>query len=200
MITFECYNNVRAVHLPPRETCDFMTKKCKAHCGYRVNRFEEDVFEELKIESASNIKLKIRDELREYKCKMLSWFATGDCPEDMTDKITTIIDWLAEEGFIQCGFTRNKRLWENLLPLNNVTLGLTVEDHNKAKRMSDRGLISVPDYDSWTVTLYKEGSSIYNCGGGFGTTCGEGFVITKASEVYPEDCGQCYDNSRGCFN
>lgn len=193
MITFDCYDNVRAIYF----RCDFVTKKCRANCGYKVNKFEEDVF---KIESASNIKLRIRDELRKYDCKILHWFATGDCPEDMTGKITSIMDWLSEEGFVQCGFTRNKKLWENVSPLRNIQLALTTESHKKAEKLSEDGLTSVPDYDSYTIRLYKKGKPIYSCGALFGTMCGENFVITQTSEVYPEDCGQCYDNDRGCFN
>ncbi len=206
MITFDCYNNVRAIHLPPGAaniggSCDFMTKACKENCGYRINRLELDVYRNFMNMSPLTLALGIRKELNHYDCRILTWFATGDCPEMLTDKIAFIIDWLAEEGFVQCGFTRNTVLWERLLPLANVTLGLTVEDHKEAEIVSEKGLVAVPDYASWTVTLYKKAKAYFNCGGGWGISCGANFVTINASaeEIYPEDCGQCYDNKRGCF-
>jgi hypothetical protein len=204
VVTFECYTNVRAIYLPPGRSldggsCDFMTEECALNCGYKKNKLEELNLEVFRECSPLQLGLEIRKELKEYDCKILSWFATGDCPYDLTDKVYSIMDWLADEGFIQCGFTRNVELWERLLPLKDITLGLTVEDEEWAKRISKKGLVSVPDYNTWTVTLYKDTKPYFNCGGGFGTTCGENFVITKAEEIYPEDCGKCYERKRGCF-
>ncbi len=185
--------------MPPRESCDFMTMECADNCGYQVNEFEMAVLKKFLLDSASNIKLKIRDELRQHDCKIVTWFATGDCLDTLTDKTTEIMDWLSEEGFIQCGFTRNKQLWANTLTMNNVELGLTVEDEKTAEMTSKRGLVAVPDYTSWTVKLYKGGRGYFSCGGGFSGGCGAGF-FTINGEIYPEDCGMCHDNSRGCFS
>lgn len=205
-ITFDCYENVRAVHFPPGlpedgGSCEFTTKRCREECNYKINSFEKQVFADMTHEREIDLKVKIRYELDRFNCRILSWFATGDCPKSMTDKITSIMDWLSEEGYIQCGFTRNQQLWANILTMNNVRLGLTVEDHEKAEKLSKRGLVSVPNYDEWTTDIYVKGSRIFNCGGGFGTTCGEGYVIEDApiEKVYSEDCGHCYKGNRGCF-
>ncbi len=206
-ITFDCYNNVRAIHFPPGEinsggSCDFTTKACRKHCGYKINQFELETYRTFMSMSPLSIALEIRDELQRYDCRMLSWFATGDCPEILTDKIAFIFDFLQEEGFIQCGFTRNQVLWERLLPLADIALGLTVENHRAAVLLSAKGLVAVPDYASWTVTLYKKAKAFFNCGGGYGIGgCGANFVTINASteEIYPEDCGLCHANKRGCF-
>ncbi len=199
MITFECYNNVRAIHFPPRQTCDFMTAKCRKHCGYKANAFEYNVFKSFKDIDAQYLIDMIAAELQITKCNILTWFATGDCPKVMTEKISIIMTALEASGFIQCGFTRNRVLWDFSQWLPNARLGLTVEDEATAIKLSEEGLISLPDYDSWSITLFQKRKAMYNCGGGFGTTCGEAFVIPKAEEVYPEDCGQCYTAKRGCF-
>jgi hypothetical protein len=176
-----------------------MTAKCKKHCSYKVNAFETKVFDCFGVWGKQELADTIKSELQTTGCDILTWFATGDCPEAMTGKITVIMALIEEAGFIQCGFTRNRKLWKWSQNLPNTRLGLTVESKVKAIKLSEEGLISLPDYDSWTITLFQRGKAKYNCGGGFGATCGEAFVIPMAEEVYPEDCGQCYTAKRGCF-
>jgi hypothetical protein len=176
-----------------------MTRKCKVHCGFKVNQFEIDALASLNRFRHEVLVKRIGAELKKENCNILTWFAVGDCPESLTGKITSVMAGLSLNGVVQCGFTRNETLWKHSHFFDNVTLGLTVENEKRAIELSEEGLVSVPDYSSWTITLYKKMKPIYNCGGGFGTTCGENFVITKAEEIHPEDCGKCYEGKRGCF-
>ncbi len=199
MITIGCHENVRAIHLPPGATnsggsCDYMTKACKEYCVCQINQYELDVYNTLINVDAKEIAIRIRTEMIDTDCNILSWFATGDCPETLTGKISNIIYMLSKEGCIQCGFTRNSVLWERLLPLANTKIALTVEDPVEALSMSRLGMVGMPYYKQGVVEIMSRKRRRL-------TFCGENFVVIKGEkeEVYPEDCGNCHKERIGCF-
>ncbi len=176
-----------------------MTKKCQVHCALKPNRIQKETCDYIKNHEATVSTLKIEKELRETECDMLTWFSAGDCPKSMTEKVASIMKGLSTAGITQCGFTRNKKLWIKSQEMNNIKLCLTVENKERARKLCKDGLVSVPNYQEWTVSIYHRKERIAGCGGGF--TCGGDYVITEADsrEIFPEDCGLCNQFSRGCF-
>ena len=51
-------------------------------------------------------------ELEELGMEHFHWFASGDCMKKDEEQIKKIMFRLNQMQFIQCGFTRNRDLWE----------------------------------------------------------------------------------------
>lgn len=174
-------------------TCDFMTPQCAKECRLEQNVFQKSTYEKFKQMNVADIARTIKEEARGH---IIEWFVTGDCPADLTEKISQVMLLLHGDRFSQHGFTRNKTLWQLVSP-HYVRLFLTVEDKEDARVLP--GLVTVPQYESWRSELFFDGESLYACGGGT-MTCGSGFVEDIAEEnIYPEDCVLCCENQRGCY-
>ncbi len=194
------YSRDFAVYFPPGKlkdggSCEFMTPKCEKSCGLMANSYEKRVFFAFRNHTVKLLSSEILKQLNDEGHNQFHWFAAGDCPKILTDKILQVINILADKGIIQNGFTRNIKLWKACLKIKNTRIALTVESRRNAKQMSAHGLVSLPDYKSEYTYIYIQGSKVTMCGGGI--TCGSGFV--EDDEVYPEDCTLCCEDSRGCF-
>ncbi len=140
--------------------------------------------------------------MEELQVKILSWFAFGDCLNKDISKISEIMKLLNEQKVIQNGFTRNKKLYSQLLFVGVKNVVLTVETVKDLKTvdMGDRvGLYGVPDYKTGDVELYYgKSESVFKSGG----SCGSGsYTHTfdgKKIEI-ASNCFACYKRKLGCF-
>jgi len=144
---------------------------------------------------------KIIKEMDELQMKVLSWFASGDCLDKDIDKFYQIMILLDEEGIVQNGFTRNWRLYQQIIEdevIGHIVLTLeSLSQRDNPLGDSLSGLWAVPDYEKGMVRLYngKLGNKSY---GG----CGSNDVITKfdGKEVkITANCTGCYYKRLGCF-
>jgi len=191
-------------------TCQFATETClKKCCANKPGEGQKIGFEK-KFETYSNflkyspnkIVKQILSELKDADCKILSWFASGDCPSFLTKKFYDIICGLDKNGIIQTGFTRNKDLWNWCKNINNENCRvlLTVENSNN---IASIGLYSVPNYDLGCFDIYVMDSKkktyhrTNGCGGGYYT---EHIYESKIDRSHLlGDCTHCYENNIGCF-
>lgn len=191
------------IYFPPKNTvsgtCDFATKYCLDECKLTTNANIERVLYYIENYPVEVIVRKIINELVDERNKILYWFASGDCPERLTDKIIKIIKRLNGLGVIQVGFTRNRRLWNAFLTFSGIRIALTIEDNEEARSFSKRGLVSSPDYETWRTRIYYNRHLTGLCGGGW-------FVLeeTAANERHlsnaePNDCSICHEKNSGCF-
>ncbi len=198
-------------------SCEFTTRKCRKRCWYDEfsTAVEKDVLKAFKETSASDLLRQLTDEVVETNVWHLQWFASGDCPVDMTTKIAWLIQQLStiEPDMYQCGFTRNRPLWRMLPPTGKVRFVLTVESMRSAKAMCEEGIVGIPDYDIGFVNLYQgmekvaastEEKRIRHCGG-----CGGAWystvTVTRYKEIpkehlFPANCMDCQRCKRGCFS
>ena len=102
-------------------TCEFATNECLKNCIAIKNKKEcigytskENIYQFFQNENVTNICIQLCLELDRNNCNIIAWFASGDCPSYMTDKIVKIIEKLQERKIVQCGFTRNINLWEKI--------------------------------------------------------------------------------------
>lgn len=179
-------------------TCDFATKTCLDCCPQEDNiklRYTYKYFLERKPEIISK---RIQKELLEQGCVVLYWFESGDCPRKMTNHIYKIQSILANEGIVQLGFTRNQDLWRLANTLKNMRMVLTVENKVLAKKLSEDGLVGVPNYKTQYVSIYRDVFEIIACSQSWTLpTCGA--WLSEANEIYESWCCECLRNKRGCF-
>jgi hypothetical protein len=135
------FANVMGLYFPVGKlqdggTCEFATKTCLKECIALKNGTPENIIgykskEEIYhffIENEAEIIVKqIIIELIESKCKILNWFASGDCPKDLTQKIFEIIKSLNKSGIVQNGFTRNIQLIKRINKLEKNKTILSFE-------------------------------------------------------------------------
>ena len=196
-------------------SCEFATEKCLRLCYARGVGGGNSVFSSI---------LKFFEENTEGVCAStlaaqakvfpyspendtIGWFATGDCPSQLTKKIFWIIRQLDLFGFNQVGFTRNRRLWamvwekkRNSGYLNKTVLNLTVENPGKEElnRLLETGSVAVPDYRSTMVTIHTRARE--PVGGRYG--CGATLYKTydESEEWRPAVCSICSRENTGCFS
>lgn len=179
-------------------TCEFATERCLKECAALKNAFDETIVgHEAKVatykfmisHSVLDVCQQIIKEMRELGCKILYWFASGDCLRRHTDKIGRIMKHLSIEGIIQCGFTRNKKVWYTAENIPLARIALTVEA-NQRKPRNERGIIAVPDYQSGEVKLYQNRTHLGSCGAGF----------QRRRLQISTGCDSCYQQRVGCFS
>ncbi len=182
-------------------TCQFATARCIKACGLETNKAVDDVYKFFQSKPVGIICEQILKDLYYFPRKVLYWFASGDCPSKLEDKIILIMKALLTQGISQNGFTRNKSLWEKALKLNKIRLALTIESKEEALKIKTKGLIAVPNWACWKADIYewvKKEKKTYHHGG-----CGGGWYTYKTKEgrekVSVEDCGICHDKKIGCF-
>jgi len=198
-------HGVAAIFFPVGEidkggTCEFATKKCLKMCVALKNATDENIVgyeTKLKVfEFITKMPLflicnQIIEDLSQISSKLLYWFASGDCMGKHVKNISAIMEHLSLEGVIQCGFTRNKKLWKRTQKIQNVNIALTIEKlEDVSKTGFTSGLISIPDYKTGKINLYMNNIFRGSCGG----------YNTKLVEiVYKNDCKECYEMKKGCF-
>lgn len=180
---------------PPEGTCEFATKTCLKECGDREpnSLLEHKAYGLFCKLSCDELVSRLMAEVQTAQNKVLSWFPeSGDCPRRLVSKIINVIKGLSVP---QNGFTRNKKLWELSQSIPNVRMVLTVESEDVVCRYKEKGLVGIPNYYERRVKIVKADKT-WLCGGGH--TCGCGNVEDEAN-VSEEDCGLCWQLSRGCY-
>jgi hypothetical protein len=203
-------------------TCEFSTDVCKEKCCAISHKkigankkFKEGSLKYFKDNDADTIASQIHKELNESSSVILkpkflvSWFASGDCPSYLIDKIHQIILNIRNRGIIQNGMTRNKDLWNKikdfedgrfLLTKEKTSSNLTVEDFKD----DEEGLYSIPNYDSGTIDIVKYVNHTIRisrgCGGGYYTDHIIKNQYIKSKEKYLDlNCRKCFEKRIGCF-
>lgn len=199
-------------------TCEFATEKCLKECCAKrggkdivSNSVKKEVYKFFLDNNVKVIASHIEQEMEENNCTILSWFASGDCPSFMTDKIASIINSL---NFIQTGISRNHALI-NKIPVKDdlrflLTKEKTPKDYNNNldymenyNQPNTKIIYAVPNYKLITFDIFYFKDTLKRftdgCGGGYYT---EHFITKKKSENnhYLEmNCKKCYENKTGCF-
>ena len=180
-------------------TCEFASKKCLLACNaIRCNNFNEIVGHEKKKiaydfitkERVFKVCNQILEELEEMNCKILYWFASGDCMKKDIGKISKIINHLSNEGIIQLGFTRNKEFWEIFQKRTSIKILLTLESYKEIQKTQEEGLFAIPDYKTGMVKIYN--------GKYYDGSCGTSMFVYRNIEM-EANCFRCYNKEQGCF-
>lgn len=181
-------------------TCEFANDVCLEECvafknatdenriGYEV---KEAAYRFIIQQPLHIVCQKIVEEIKEAGGTILYWFAAGDCVREYTKRIVEVIKYLSTVEVIQCGFTRNLKLWEQVIGLKNVHLVLTVRSKEEAEAIKHEGMVAVPDYKKTIIELYKMGYAYGSCGGGWYELSGRKRMAA--------DCTLCCERKEGCF-
>lgn len=174
-------------------TCSHATEGCLEYCTSLLvtNDHEKRALKYFEDNAVETIVSKIIEDLSSFNDRMLQWFTWGDCREDLTYKIFRIILGLRELGIVQYGFTRNKALWVNLQDFENIRFGLSVENMEEAKEISEGGLVCCPDPDRGEARIHYKGEFVSRCSGWWCEWIGE--------SVHNSNCWECVNNKKGCF-
>jgi len=181
-------------------TCEFSTKKCRYYCpsGGEINEHEKWAYNYFKKHNEETVLKKIMYDYKElskipYNAKMIQWFAWGDCPSELTEKVTVCILAIKDEGIPQYGFTRNRRLWEIIPHYDNLSIGLSLDDLDNAKEMSiiNGKMTAHPNFQSGYAEMIFNGRIVSKCNGWW--------CITDA-ETQNSDCTRCLTNNDGCYS
>lgn len=191
-----------AIYFPPglperKGSCAFASMRCLVNCLTYLthNSVTDYTFKQFQESSVEKIVSTIVEELKDKRPKLLEWFCWGDCLPDMTKKVILIMKLLSEKRIIQCGFTRNKKLWEASLKIKNVRFAYTTEDLDDIDDLAKKGLVAYPHYDTGeTLLFYKTTKERHQF------SCGVSFMEEQATNIsYEAECSECYKNRRGCF-
>lgn len=194
---------IDAIYFPPGlpergGSCTFASMKCLVNClSYLTqNSITTDTINAFKVFGAEKLISILWEQIKAQPEKLMEWFCWGDCPPELTDKVCKVIAGLAKKGVVQCGFTRNKKLWKAALKIPNVRIGITIEDFDDVAEYAKKGLVAHPKYDSGETELFYNTTEEPAAGG----TCGSQFMMDVATGViYEADCLTCYKSKRGCF-
>ncbi len=193
-------------------TCEFASPICLERCPSDTapNALEKWIYQQFRERRADEMASAILMELLDRNELFLQWFAWGDCPSAMTEKITWIITKLKEAKVVQCGFTRNIALWKKVRRI--IYMGLTVEDENKVVDYCEHGLVGCPDYEIGKVRIYhgtmevKIGSTVIpahrssgGCGGSWVEEYEEPEYEAQPDRIFEANCIMCSKRKRGCF-
>lgn len=184
--------------LPERGgSCAFASMRCLVNClSYlmqnNITKNTNDIFDTHKEQEIAEI---ICNQLSRRKPRLLEWFCWGDCIPERTEQVLGVMRLLSKKGIIQCGFTRNKKLWKASHKIKNMRLGFTTEDIDELDYLSKKGLVAYPNYDTGETQIFY-GTERKHSGG----SCGGAFYYDRATKIsYDAECVECYKNRRGCF-
>lgn len=208
------YGRMPAIYFPRGKkkdggTCEFATSKCLKWCEAEAGgELHKRVYDFITEKAVDHVVMTILYELKETfnDSKHLYWFPSGDCETKHTKKILAVMKELQAKEIIQTGYTRNRKLWENVrdeLDYQYIRVALTVEkkDLSRLKKEELNGLFVVPDYDKGRVRLYL--------GGPYGErhetqyACGSDFFYdydAKGVETRESNCPDCYEKEVGCWS
>lgn len=178
-------------------SCAYLTEHCLLYCPAKeTNRHEKRALAYFRERPVKTIVEKILEDISTYGLMHLYWWSWGDCPPDLTDKITHVMIELSETGVLQNGFTRNIVLWKTITDYGAPKLRIgthvdTLEEVNTDEEHRDR-IVCRPDVDVGKAELYFNGVKVARC-------CGLWCDWLDIDEVRAADCQECYLHKQGCF-
>lgn len=184
-------------------TCEFANKVCLEKCCAKDSRIDAEykihkrtvkaLYKYMITQPIFRVLDKIMTELEELEMNIIHWFASGDCQKKDEKRIYSLIESISREygEIIQCGFTRNYNLWDEVNRYTeNTYLVLTQESDSDRKYSDIKGLIGIPDYETNIVHIWKK----YEYYGGCGGSTYEWKEINE-----PAMCSECFKKNQGCF-
>jgi len=181
-------------------TCEFATLKCQEYCpsGMKSNYHERYALDYFKNNSARKVVNKLIEDFNyliaiPYNSKMIQWYTWGDCPSELTEKVVLIILNIYRQKIPQYGFTRNIKLWEKIPKKYGLSIGLTVDSLDKAKKISlaSGKMTAYPDFASGYANMIIDGK--------IKTKCNGWWCITD-KETRNSDCSRCLSCIEGCYS
>lgn len=193
---------VLAIYFPPGlpergGSCVFASMKCLVNCLTYLthNDITAETFDAFKNRTEGELSASIWSQIKDKKPRLMEWFCWGDCPPELTQKVSSVMWGLSKNGAIQCGFTRNEELWKIALKIPNARIGITIEDIGSVDDYAKKGLVAYPIYDTGHTKLFYKTDKTKSSG-----MCGCTFMYDEAIQInYEADCQTCYENKRGCF-
>jgi len=205
-------------------TCEFLSKRCENECAAFKNgtmnnsipyKTKLRIYNEIFKNPMDEIIKRIISEMTEMDTKILYWFASGDCPRKLTQKLSELIIRLSKEYVMtQQGFTRNKKLWQSFKGSDNIRFCLTIENEDKISNIDEEDkegtLFAVPNYETGNVKIIgfpwviSKPQFEYHCGSLFNpayrnkTHTYYERTVLEVSKCY--DCQKCYNEKKGCHS
>ena len=201
-------------------TCEFSTETCLLFCAAITNVKDCDKIPYEKKRSALEYILNtnrriVKSTIHEQTAvlfkmntsdvitnQIVYWFASGDCPSRYTEQVFDLMALIDEEAITQCGFTRNRELWEKAVDLTHGRLVLTVEDKEDIESVGNiEGMYAIPNYKTGRILLYGCKNGKLQISGG----CSRNYSYhDKKPYKVPvkrrkADCRICAENREGCF-
>ena len=198
-------------------TCEFATTKCLEHCiankmqaasqitardlaylgvespipickDYPSRVKQERALAWFKDNDVHTIVVALLHSMQQTDEYILHWFASGDCPDYMLDKIVSIIAAINQAGYIQIVFSRNQRLVSILRRMDdNELLRVVYTTDNKT---GASGLIAWPDYDRYNVQLLFGETNLGACSPS---------TFSQWEVKRESNCMLCAVRRQGCF-
>lgn len=174
-------------------SCDFITDRCLRHCPSSgvVHEHEKRALRYFKKTTVADIIKRIMIELNFFRSNYLGWFSWGDCPLELTDKISSIVLGLAQKGIVQNGFTLNEKFWKRIPFTNDLRIALTVYSFNEVEIKSKNKMVCFPDIPKGQARVFYKGKCKARCSGYF--------CVHEGGRTVEADCEQCYIDRVGCF-
>ena len=157
-------------------SCEFASELCTAHCPSggveEVTEGEKFTYNYFRKHGFKAILKKILVDFSVLtnlprNAKVIQWFAWGDCTQELTEKISILMLRIRDIGIPKYGFTRNKMLWEMIPKSEILTIGLSIDDLDEARRVSVASgkMTAHPDYDSSYAEMIFDGRIVARCNG-----------------------------------
>ena len=193
-------------------TCEFATEKCLKMCCANDEDIGANIQQRIETyrffieNTVSAITIRLIGETTAPASsvpKFISWFASGDCPATYTDKIFEIIRRMKDTGIIQSGTTRNHKLWEMLLNIQDDKTRFLYTTEFPPVFSREGGMYAIPKYDIGCMdiitTVGSKQRRDYGCGGGYYFQHIMKEKPVKSEKYLQLDCKKCYQQKTGCF-
>lgn len=168
------------------------TDICHAIDHYPSREDQERVYKLIKEEKPEDVAFAFLHDLQKGNEWILHWFASGDCPKALTEKISHIMGLINLSGYIQNGFTRNFDLTYRV----RISMDYPFKDlirlwHTAERKIGGTTYTAIPDYDTGITKLWyiRDIPS-----GGCGPSTYSYKNIERAS-----NCTECLVRRQGCF-
>ena len=185
-------------------TCEFSTEECREKCPSggmeEVTAHEKFSYDYFLKHNENTIFKKLLDDFNELtktprNAKLIQWFTWGDCTVKLTGKIIVVILKIKDIGIPQYGFTRNKMLWEMIPENEDLSIGLSIDDLDEARKVSiESGKMTAhPDFGSNYAEMIFDGKIVARCNGWW---CKILDTEEKVIEERESNCTTCHTSSQ----
>ncbi len=206
----------------PFETCENASKLCKLYCYQQTQSYPTKAEKIKTLRLLLNIPPEIIANrlFDELNGEILHWFVSGDCWHSTMTVFWDVIYRLDNMGCKQLGFTRNKKLWENVPDIFILSLDskdqlsqfenrLCFPDQERIENHNVRVAIPntfFPKKDTG-VKIYELNIVMKNIVSRCTGACGVDYNVEHKKEfgklsLLPnglKDCSVCANKNKGCF-